>query len=702
MILRIGIDGNGVLSIQTGGAVRVTDVDVAFGIGSDENALRASPWDGFAGSGASEARWTFSRAVRDEVGALARLEVRQEGDVAWVSVELERDLHGLAVADSFDQSRVAAPRLSIPPGLRALSVSYGLGRSGEGQIGGYWPAGHSSASQSLPSGACAPLVLHDRHAALAIAPANLFLTSALLPTQGGIARTLHGSVDALPEGTRIETALAAGQSVEEALWRLGDALLGRAGKARPSPNDSPLTSTLGWWNAYGGYYTEPIRPLGESRLVEVIEVLRRQAVPIGYVGLDLWYPYRVIGQALRFAPDRRKYARGFREIAEQSGLGFVLHLSALSADNEYRTSGDDASFYTEVAAEIRRQGGIAAWHDWLRTQQHLTPTLRSDPAAAERWFGGMSTALEREGLDLLLCMQTMGMVLAATARPNIVAARTAIDYLFGQPEALDTLETLGLGGFKADATPIGQLRRQNLLLGSVLQSLGLLPFHDLFLTRPQEGLGGASPRAEAVLRALSCGPVGIGDGPAGTDTDLIASLVSRRGKLLHPDHAPFPTPDSLGLDVEIYETARVADAERWRYVVALNTSARAASFSVPHEREEAVIWDALGRRIVPTMEGALAPGEIAYYVVAPLRGGIAPIGLTDKLVPAPAGVLTSAEADGVWRLALDAPGERFAFWSKETPEVRADGRHVLPTRRESDLWIVEVPQAASLSVAAGR
>jgi hypothetical protein len=247
--------------------------------------------------------------------------------------------------------------------------------------------------------------------------------------------------------------------------RLGDALLARSGKPRPSPQDSLLTSSLGWWNAYGGYYTEPIRPLGENRLVDTIDRLRRASVPIAYVGLDLWYPYRAIGQALRFVPDPQKYAKGFREIARRHGLAFVFHLSALAPDNEYGAGGADPSFYRDVATELRHQGGIAAWHDWLRTQQHLTSALRSDPVGADRWFREMAEALRKEGLSLLLCMQTMGMALAATEIPNALSARTAIDYLFGQPEALDTLEGLGMGGFKNDAISLGELRRQNLLMG---------------------------------------------------------------------------------------------------------------------------------------------------------------------------------------------------------------------------------------------
>jgi hypothetical protein len=372
-----------------------------------------------------------------------------------------------------------------------------------------------------------------------------------------------------------------------------------------------LTSSLGWWNAYGGYYTEPIRPLGENRLIDIIDRLRRSSIPVAYVGLDLWYPYRVIGQALRFVPDPKKYARGFHEIARRHGISFVFHLSALAADNEYGANGSDPSFYRAVAAELRRQGGVAAWHDWIRTQQHLTPALRSEPALADRWFFEMGRALDAEDLALLLCMQTMGMALASTQIPNAIAARTAIDYLFGQPEALDTLDGLGMGGFRNDAASLAELRKQNLLLGSVLHALGLSPFHDLFLTRHHDGLGGADPRAEAVLRALSCGPVGIGDGPGMTDTDLVAALVSSRGALLHPDRAPCPDTERLDDDVLVFRTERQAGDERWEYVLALNATGRPASFFVPHAKDDVVVWDVLARKVRDSISATLGSGEIA-------------------------------------------------------------------------------------------
>jgi len=707
MSLHVGLDGSGDLTIGSGRSVCVRQFEIAFGgsaLRGAEETLRASPWDASVESDAGGARKVFRCTWLEGAVPTALVEVREDGDVAWFSVKTLRPLAGLAADDSFEVSNVAAPAFSFPSPLRIFLVTLGLGRSGEGSIGGYWPEALSGTGLAeLPDQAAfAPLVLFDGESALAIAPASQFLTSMLRKAGHGVARGLHGAIDHLETGTSIETVFAAGRNVSDALARLGDALLRRGGKSRPSPSQSPLTSSLGWWNAYGGFYTEPIRPLGENRLIDVISHLRRSSVPVAYVGLDLWYPYREIGQALRFSPDPRKYAKGFSDIARRYDLAFVYHLSALARDNEYGASGADPSFYADIATELRRQGGIAAWHDWLRTQQHLTPALRSTGGAADEWFGGMASALSGQDLKLLLCMQTMGMVLAATTCPNIISARSAIDYLFGQPEALETLDSLGHSGFKHDAIDAGDLRRQNLLIGSVLHTLGLLPFHDLFLTRHHDGLGGASPRTEAALRALSCGPVGIGDGPGMTDLELVRTLVSARGVLLHPDHAPHPDSGTLGAAVEIYRTECTAGEARWEYVVALNRSREKAAVEVPHNARDVVAWDVFGRRVVPAMATSLEPGEMAYYMLAPLRQGLAPMGFVDKLVPAPAGLLTSAEAGAGWRIELDAPGERFAFWSREPLRIRGEDGKDLQTQHQADLWSVQVPGSVSSLVVTGR
>jgi len=326
---------------------------------------------------------------------------------------------------------------------------------------------------------------------------------------------------------------------------------GRGGKKRPSPGSNPIFSKLGWWNAYGSYYTEPIRRLDEHALLEVIDDLKANEIPIDYLGLDLWYPYEQIGQAIQYVPDKEKYPRGIAPLAEQAGLSTVLHLSS---------------------REVKSQRGIVAWHDWLRTQQYLTPKLREDPQAAEDWFSGMTGAFASEDVDVLLCMQTMGMNLASTQHPNVISGRTHTDFLFMQDEALHTVAAHGHPDFLEGFIEPSELRRQNLLMGMVLSSLGMLPFHDLFLTRPHPGLGGDNPEEEALLRALSCGPVGIGDGPGMVDADLIDRLLLPDGTLAQPDHPPFPLMETIDSGVQAFLTEHDTEEAKWGYLLLLNTS----------------------------------------------------------------------------------------------------------------------------------
>jgi hypothetical protein len=700
MQLRLQTDRRGELSLHADGRLVLDRIHCRISASADSGTLRASPWEITKGTDAGEARCVLYRSSTEGDRPVASSTISANGRTVRMVVDMTEEVRCAVAGDTFEASSVALPAFSRPSDLSSFLVTFGLGPSGNGDIGGYWPAATTlPAGQALPTRAFAPLVLFDDHLALAVAPASQFLTSPLLATDGEVCRGLHGSVERLPEGMRVETVFALGEGVPEALMALGDELLRSGGKSRPRPEDRLLTSTVGWWNAYGGYYTEPIHPLRGPLLAEVIETLRQQNVPVRYLGIDLWYPYRVIGQARSFTPDPAKYPDG--HVRSPGGPPLVLHLSALAKENDYGSGGADPSVYRTVAAELKRQGAISAWHDWLRTQQHLTPKLRSDPEAADRWFATMGRSLQREGLDLLLCMQTMGMALASTGTQNAVAARSAIDYLFGQPEALDALESLGHAGFRNDAISLGQLRRQNLLVGFVLYSLGLLPFHDLFLTAHDRELGGSDPKAEAALRALSCGPIAVGDGPGRTDNSIVCSLVSSDGTALQPDHPPFPDTAWLGRPVELYRTECRIDGLSWTYLLALNWSSNRQPFVLVHEEDRTVAWDLLGGHLVEQLEGELAPGELACYMLAPRRGGIAPLGLVDKLVPVSRHAIQGVRAESGWQVSLRPERGTFAFLASSGFAVADQTGRRLPIREDGGLVQVDLDDEVTALFASG-
>ncbi len=661
-----------------------------------KDALKVSPWVSIDESGDGNVSQGLRRVLRIDGQPLLTAEVRSEGATASFTVTVERTLTDLRVGDTFEAFSVALPRISTSTAYRCFLTTYGLGPSGNGGVGGYWPeALVADSTRELPSKAFTPLVLFDRSSALAIAPSSQFLTSSLVADHGDVVRTLHGSIDTIEAGTRIETLFAWGKDVTEALLHVGDVLLDRGGKSRLDPHTCTVTSKLGWWNAYGGYYTEPIHPLDAPALSNLVKSLRTQGVPVEYLGLDLWYPYKFIGQALRFAPDPAKYPDGVGSVVRKYHLPLVLHLSALFEKNDYRADGSSPAYYRQVAEELRSQGALVAWHDWLRTQQHLTPKLRSDTVAADRWFAGMSDAMAEQGIRVMTCMQTMGMVLGSTALPNIIAARSSIDYLFAQPQALDTLERLGLGEFRNEETPLHVMRRQNLLVGFTYYAMGLLPFYDLFLTRWHNDVGGLSPRSEAILRALSCGPVGIGDGPGMTDMDVVATLLSATGSVLQPDHPPYPDTETLGRPIEVYRTERRTREARWEYVLALNTTNEEQTFDLPADSGDAVTWNVLSRSIVDRAHGTLASGELGCFVQVPCIEGIAPLGLWEKAVPAPSHVLLDAEWKDGWTIRLDAPGETFAVWTSEPIRICNQEGNDLSTHRQGALVLCPIGEGVT-------
>ncbi len=645
--------------------------------------------------------------------AFLSLSLRMHESSLLINGELLRDIDALKREESFEDATLLVPTFTFPEEMSFFLSTFGLDGINDDHPGGYWPTAKiGRGPHDLPKEAFAPLVLFSDDKALVISPANLFLTSPLVRTDGGVGRGLHGAVDHLPAGTRLETLFVLGDDVTDALLHLGDILLARGGKKRPSSDSHPLTSSLGWWNAYGGYYSELMHPLNGEILEELATYFKKEGIPVRYLGLDLWYPYQEIGQAIRYIPDPSKYPNGLSGITKRTGLPYVLHLSALSKENAYGVDGADPQVYQTIAQELKSEGGIVAWHDWLRTQQHFTSALQRDPTAAERWFAGMAEAFEEEGLAVLLCMQTMGMNLAATAHPNIIAARSYTDYLFGQSQQLEKLAAQGMPGFEKERTPRQAYIFNNILLGMVLHALGMQPFHDLFITNSHhpEGFGDALATQEALLRALSGGVVGIGDQVGKVDKTIIDQLAFPDGILAKPDHPLYPLQESLGEDILVaYTESRLNDEVRWVYLAIFNISEKETPYRVNTRllyENTHVIYDYFGKKIVSQVRGVLRPAEASYFILAPEKEGIGFLGLGDKFIAAPSSHIRGLqEAEGRVQVVLSLPlGGTYplkVFCSGKLA-AEAKGAEVLEVTSMSNLytvWVRPTDESFSLSLA---
>jgi len=696
MKLELRIDAGAGPGIDLGGRTYVDSIRIEIPhLDASGAECVSTPWEWIEGNDALGPYDELRSVLSCDGSELIESVLRNYGTAAVFTTRFLRAIEGIGTDDSFERPSVCAPTFAFPKHLRTCLATHGL-RGSDDPFGGYWPTATIANGKQLPPEAFAPLVIYDADVAVAVAPSNQFLTGSLVAVDGGVARSTHGSIDRFEEGMTIETLFVPGTDVPASLMALGDILLKRGGKQRPVASSHPVTSSIGWWNAYGGYYTEPIHPLAATELRDVIEGLRARSLPIGYLGLDLWYPYREIGQGIEFAPDAEKYPEGIGEMARAASLPTVLHVSALAQPNAYGSDGSDGSIYEAIGDEIRRQGGLVVWHDWMRSQQHLTSSLRNSPTVAETWYETMTGALADRGLDVLQCMQTMGMALASTRASNVRCARSSIDYLFALPEAIETLANLGDEGFRREALRPIELDRQNLLMGMFLYAFGLLPFHDLFLTRFHPGIGGSRPVEDAVLRALSCGPVGIGDAPGRTDAGLLGRLVRHDGRLLRPDRPPFPVTDRLGEPIEVYWTEHRAGEHAWLYVVLLNLTTRRQSFDIaPPVPGDYVVRDGLRGGVCECIEGELEGGSLAYYILSPRLGGVSPLGLTEKLVPAPADGLADLAIDDDLAIVVHELDGPFGFHCESPIEATADGAP-LPVANEGELHTVTLTPSHSV------
>ncbi len=636
---------------------------------------------------------------------LLELRLKAYGNQALIELEALQELEGTTIADSFYNTTFNLV-FYLRDG-KFLLYTWGLRHAGEP---GRWPEGITGQNLSeLPREPFAPIVLWTDEGALALAPANYFLTSPLRlwPAEAergrpAIAHGFHGAVERVPQGTIRKTALAFAEEGEpaRALYTLGDLLLKLGGKERPGPLADLLLERLSYWNDYGAYYSHPFNPIDERKLLELADYFRREGLPVGYYGLDLWYRFKEIGRATDYRPDPERFPRGLGAIAEETGLPFLLHLSAFArefaAEGHKFVPGEGSShpaeprrFYRELGKRLKGEGACGVWHDWLWVQQSSVRRLRADPEQAERWFAEMAAAFAEEGLPMLLCMPTMGFHLASTCHENIIAARSYCDYLNTQPGQVERARALGL---EAELIPMQRYLQQNLLVGLVLHALGVHPFYDAFITNGEhpEGFAEAQPEERALFCALSAGPVGIGDKLGCVDKKVVERLTLPDGRLAKPDRPPWPLFDfSLNIVPELmvaWTETQIGELH-WRYLLLANVGDRPAEARLNLKQlfdEEFIAYDCLSGRLLAQdgLKVSLEPARLRCYLLAPRRAGMALIGLQGRYVPMPHGLvegLRIAEEGWELRLAL-SPGEEYPilFWSEEgVPAAEAEGAEVV-------------------------
>jgi hypothetical protein len=564
--------------------------------------------------------------------------------------------------------------------------------------------------------------------ALLLAPLDAFHEQVIAVPRGEAEAALglrcggHGDLDAVPAGFASELALWGGRGVRETLEAWGAFLQARHGTRRPTRYADAALGRLSYWTDNGAVYwyrTEPGRGVGGT-LAAVTEGLRKEGVPVHAVELDSWfYPHEVTRPldapeidvpptgCIAWEPRPDALPDGVDGLRARLGNPpLILHARHFSSRSPYfvrapawrdgdRAHPEDPAFFDALFAQAEAWGAIQVEQDWLVECFLGVRGLRERPGRARAWQEGLDRAAAEHGLSLHWCMATPADFLQTLTLPRVEAIRTSGDYRY-------VLGSASLWCW--------------FLYGSAFaRALGLWPYKDVFLSNPDGAGRDGDPHAEleALLAALSAGPVGIGDALGRTCREIVMRTCREDGVLVKPDLPLAPlercyrTHAHLGAAPLVAETWSDHPAGRWTYLVGIHASRADESLELevawpelaaaaPSGPVVAYDWRR-GRFEDPGARGlgyALAPREWRLHVLCPvLPSGIALLGDPGRYACAGDRRLRGVRAldDGVAFEVLGAPGERVGLrgWSRRDP-ARAEAwsgasgdAEALPIAREA-------------------
>jgi hypothetical protein len=393
----------------------------------------------------------------------------------------------------------------------------------------------------------------------------------------------HGDLAAAPPGFASELAVWAADGPRAALDAWTGWLRERHGSARPSRYADAGLARLSYWTDNGAHYYYRTAPQADyaTTLERAVADCEARGIPIEMVQIDSWfYPHEHLRPVsadgapivppsglLRWEPRDDLFPDGFADLRRRLGnRPLAFHSRHFAARSPYFerwpawTDGDyahprDGALFDHLLGRAASWGAITYEQDWMVESFLGVRGLRAAPGRARAWQEQLDRAAGAHGLTLQWCMATPADFLQSVTLRHLTSIRTSGDYRYLFDNGLNWVWFLHVN--------------------ALARALGLNPFKDVFLTERA-----AEPYAEieALLAALSTGPVGIGDRIGGADRDLVLRTCREDGVLIKPD-APLAALDHcfrahpyLEPRLLLGETSSTHAARRWVYLVALHAS----------------------------------------------------------------------------------------------------------------------------------
>jgi hypothetical protein len=693
----------------------------------------------------------------DDLGAFRALELALDESPlalrASVRAYLERSLlvfrlEAAAALDEFASGQFDRPAVVWPRLRPTMRRQGGLPEGTRG-------FGHAYTEFALPSfsgpefdgflllpqrpAAVEPLFLvTPKGPSLMLAPLESFHEQVVaVPRQGeaelGVRCGWHGDLDQVPEGFHTELACFAGEGPRPLLDEWGAILLRRHGTRRPSRYADDGVGRLSYWTDNGSAYwyrSEPGLDVATT-LERTVAGLREAKVPVHAVQLDSWfYPHEKSRPLnpdwgmdvpptgmLRWEPRDDLLPDGLDDLRHRMGdPPLILHSRHFSSQSPYfeateawidgdRGHPKDPDFYERLMAQAAGWGAITYEQDWLIECFLGVRGLREAPGRARAWQEGIDAAARRHGHTLQWSMASPADFMQTVTLECVSSIRTSGDYRY----------IIGSGALWAWFFYTNALAR----------AVGLTPYKDVFFSsREGEGWDGdPNSECEALVAALSSGPVGIGDRLGRTDRALVMRTCREDGMLVKPD-VPVAALGSCYRghpNVEPHPLVGEAHTKHpagfWHYVVGIHVWRGEEPIVYRFDLEDLgplrpkgplLVYDfrqARAERVEasgtqPAWEVELEPQAWDYRILCPiLPGEVTIMGDVSRYVSAGDARLRDVRATGSGLVfeALGGPGECFEITGWSARPLRAaraldsNGGRPLEVRYESGLF--EIPIA---------
>ncbi len=650
---------------------------------------------------------TFSIDVADETTVLLRLQATSQ-----VSARSDGGFADVRAGLRFDPSRRTAG--DFPAGLRAFGHQYtefGLPTQASETLD-RWFLLPFRPNVVLPLWLCDP-----EGPSVLLAPVDSFHEQVItVPTPESEDRRLvwgwHGDLDDVPSGFTSTLAVLSGDSPRELLERWSSML--EIAPRHPVDHDA-LGRRVSYWTDNGAAYwyrTESPRSVTET-LRDAVAAAESAAVPIGSLQLDSWfYPHETTrpfdtdewvvppsglidwapradilpdGMApIRDAVDGRPLITHCRHLSKQSPL---VDQFACWVDEEYAHP-TGADYYEEFLDRASSWGVETFEHDWLVECFLGVRGLRAAPGRARAWQEGIDRAAADRSMTLQWCMATPADFFQTASLGQVTSIRTSGDhgYLVGP----------------------GFLWAWFCYTNALARVLGLAPFKDVFSSGDEHG------EIEALLSALSTGPVGLGDAIGTTDPAVVLPTCRADGTIIRPD-VPIAAVDACFRRHAVAQPVPLVaechtdhDAGRWTQVFCANTFrgdepiSGTVDLGPAWPNTDVVALDLRTGEVTRPSDGwdvALDPAAWTHHLLAPIVDGIAVFGDTSKHAPVGKARLSSIERGDGLTLHVLGDGEQVTIegWADHVVTATVDGQAV-DVRSADDRWSLTVTGGTVITI----